>query len=423
MLLNTIDEPVQEQTDISLMTVGLGVSTTQKWKKSSLSVNTAYIDLAPYQVAIPQAVDWNRPYQSLSGEAVYRYQFDNGLLKVYTAFDASRLDLNQENINTNLKDRVNLNNNNLYFNAVYKGFIVNNWQLITGISYGLGQNKIDLNQDFVNNEENALHLKMKIFSKISNRFKVSFGSDYFNTNFDESYTPLQQNKFNSGYKAGISALYSEVDYFFNKKLAFNFGIRASNNDMLHTFSVNPRASVAYKTGKFNQFSFAYGKFEQAPKAEYLKYADKFDNEKTQHYILNYTFAKEGTTLRTEAYYKKYSDLVKFDTQNPVFNSAYENSGFGYAKGLDIFWREDKRIKNLEYWISYSFIDTQRNYRNYPQEATPSFVAKHTASIVTKYWISTLRSQLGLTYSFNSGRPYENPNTDGFLNEKTKSFQT
>lgn len=421
LLLNTIDEPVQEQTDISVMTVGLGVSNTQKWKKSSLSVNTAYIDLAPYQVAIPQAVDWNRPYQSLSGEAVYRYQFDNGLLKVYTAFDASRFDLNQENINTNLKDRVNLHNNNLYFNAVYKGFLINTWQLITGVSYGLGQNKIDLNQDFVNNEEDAWHMKLKVFNKITDRFKISFGGDYFQTKFDESYTPFQQNSLSTGYNAGITAFYSEVDYFFSKKLAFNFGIRTSNNNFLTAFSVSPRASVAYKTGKYNQFSFAYGKFEQAPKAEYLKYSNHFDNEKTQHYILNYTFAKDGTTLRAEAYYKKYSDLVKFDTPNPVYNSTYNNSGFGYAKGVDIFWREDKRIKNLEYWLSYSFIDTQRDYRNYPKEATPSFVAKHTASIVTKYWISSLRSQLGITFNFNSGRPYENPNTDGFLNEKTKSF--
>ncbi len=421
LLLNTIDEPVQEQTDISLMTVGLGVSNTQKWKKSSLSVNTAYIDLAPYQLAVPETVDWNRPYQSLSGEAVYRYQFDNGLLKVYTAFDASRFDLNQENINTNLKDRINLNNNNLYFNAVYKGFLVNNWQVITGASYGFGQNKIDLNQDYVSNEENALHLKLKVFSKITTRLKLSFGSDYFLTNFDENYKPFQQNDFKTGYNSGISAFYSELDYFLSKKLAFNLGIRATNNNLLNASSVSPRASVAYKTGKFNQFSFAYGKFEQAPKADYLKYNSNFENEKTQHYILNYTFAKDGTTLRAEAYYKKYDDLVKFDSESPVFNSNYSNAGFGYAKGLDVFWRENKRIKNLEYWISYSFIDTQRDYRNYLQEVTPSFVAKHTASIVTKYWLASLRSQLGLTYNFNSGRPFENPNTDGFLNEKTKSY--
>jgi len=49
LLLNTEDDPNQNKTDIALMTVGLGLGHTQKWKKSSLSLNTSYINLAPYQ--------------------------------------------------------------------------------------------------------------------------------------------------------------------------------------------------------------------------------------------------------------------------------------------------------------------------------------------------------------------------------------
>ena len=114
LLLNTQDDPDQNKTEISLMTVGLGLGNTQKWKKSSLSVNTNYINLAPYQAAIPQNVDWNSPFQSLSGETVYRYNFNNGILKVYAAFDSSKFDINQENINSTDKIRVDLNNNNFY---------------------------------------------------------------------------------------------------------------------------------------------------------------------------------------------------------------------------------------------------------------------------------------------------------------------
>ena len=117
LLLNTQDDPDQNKTEISLMTVGLGLGNTQKWKKSSLSVNTNYINLAPYQAAIPQHVDWNSPFQSLSGETVYRYNFNNGILKVYAAFDSSKFDINQENINSTDKIRVDLNNNNFYFNT------------------------------------------------------------------------------------------------------------------------------------------------------------------------------------------------------------------------------------------------------------------------------------------------------------------
>jgi outer membrane cobalamin receptor/predicted small secreted protein len=144
LLLNTQDEPDQNKTDIALMTVGLGLGHTQKWKKSSLSVNTAYIDLAPYQVAIPQNVDWNKPFQSLSGESVYRYNFNNGIFKLYAAFDASRFDLNQESINTTSKIRVNLNNNNFYLNSSYKGNFGSNWQITTGFSFGYGKNDIAL---------------------------------------------------------------------------------------------------------------------------------------------------------------------------------------------------------------------------------------------------------------------------------------
>jgi len=48
LLLNTIDEPDQEKTDIGIMTVGAALGNTQKWEKSSLSFNASYINLAPY---------------------------------------------------------------------------------------------------------------------------------------------------------------------------------------------------------------------------------------------------------------------------------------------------------------------------------------------------------------------------------------
>ncbi|WP_395066948.1 carboxypeptidase-like regulatory domain-containing protein [Flavobacterium sp.] len=418
LLLNTTDVATQEKTDISFMTVGLGLANTQKWKKSSLSVNTAYIDLAPYQVAIPQNVDWNRAFQSLSGELVYRYELERGLFKLYTAFDASRFDLNQENINSIAKTRVDLKNNNLYLNASYKGNFGSNWQLSTGVSYGIGDTKIGLNTDKINNIEHASHLKLKLKKSISDRIKLSFGGDYFITKFDEDYS-FTNNK--SGYNANIAAAFTEADIFFSKKLALKAGIRAFNNNLLHQSSVSPRVSLAYKVSKFGQISFAYGEFEQAPKQDYLKFNSNFINEKASHYILNYQFNKDKRTFRSEIYYKDYSNLVKYDTQEVQYNSNFNNNGFGFAKGLDIFWRDGKSIKNLEYWISYSYIDSKRDYKNYETQVTPSFVAKNNLSIVTKYWIDDWKSSVGLSYSFNSGRPFDNPNELLFMSGKTKNY--
>src|SRR5690606_18001556 len=49
LLLNTIDEPDQEKTDIGIMSVGASLVHTELWDTSSLSVNDSYINLAPYR--------------------------------------------------------------------------------------------------------------------------------------------------------------------------------------------------------------------------------------------------------------------------------------------------------------------------------------------------------------------------------------
>lgn len=421
LLLNTQDEMVEEKTDISLMTVGLGLANTQKWGKNSISFNTAYINLEPYQRLIPQNADWNKPFQSLSGEAVYRHDFENGLFKLYAAFDASQFDINQENINSSAKTRVDLDNNNFYLNASYKANLSNQWQLFSGLSYGYGQNKIGINADDVANDEHTSHMKLRLKKSFSDRVKLTFGSDYFITKFDEQFNSNDNFTFKSGYNANIAAAYAETDIFFSKKFAGKFGVRLSNNDLLNETVVSPRASLAYKVSKNGQFSLAYGSFTQAPRQDYLKYADYLESEKADHYILNFLYNKNRKLFRAEAYYKKYSDLVKFDTNVSQFDSQFTNTGSGYAKGFEVLWRDNSTIKNLEYWVSYSYIDTQRDYKNYPTTVTPNFVANHSLSVVSKWWINKLKSQLSITNSFSSGRPYNNPNEANFMASRTKSY--
>lgn len=53
LVLNTIDKPDQEKTDVSIMTVGAGVGNTQIWGKNSLSINTSYVNLQPYLELFP----------------------------------------------------------------------------------------------------------------------------------------------------------------------------------------------------------------------------------------------------------------------------------------------------------------------------------------------------------------------------------
>lgn len=423
LLLNTIDEPEDDQTDLAFMTVGLGAGHTKKWEKQSVSVNAAYMDLAPYQALIKQNIKWKRAYHSGGGEAVYRRRFENGLFKFYTAFEAAAFVVDQDSVGAANPTRVDLNNSNLYMNASYRGDLGANWQLFTGIGYGYAGNRIGLNLDKVANDENAFHFKLKTQRKFSDRFKLTMGADYFLTDFSESYTYFSGPELSTSYRSGNVAGYAEADLFFSKNFALKTGIRANYNDLLQQGAVNPRIALAYKVNKAGQFSFAYGEFSQSPNQNYIKYSKfhQFENENATHFILNYQFTRDRQTLRLESYYKKYRNLVRFDSRIPAYNSDYSNDGFGYAKGIELFWRDGRTFKNLEYWVSYSFLDTERLYRNFPVEATPSFASAHNLSVVGKYWVSEWRSQISLTNSFASGRPYHDPNQPGYLQRKTPVF--
>ena len=141
-----------------------------------------------------------------------------------------------------------------------------------------------------------------------------------------------------------------------------------------------------------------------------------------HFILNYQYNNDGKILRFESYFKDYESLILYDDNQGIADNI-RNDGFGYAKGLDVFWRDSKTIKNLDYWISYSFLDSKRKYKEYPSEAQPNFVNKHNLSLVGKYWIDDWKSQVGFSYGIASGRTYTNPNKEGFLNSRTRSFNS
>ncbi|MDZ7646491.1 MAG: TonB-dependent receptor [Cytophagales bacterium] len=62
--------------------------------------------------------------------------------------------------------------------------------------------------------------------------------------------------------------------------------------------------------------------------------------------------------------------------------------------------------------------------NFPYSAVPSFASAHNFSFVYKHFLTAMKTQLGFTYSYSSGRTYFNPNKsmDEFNTDKTASYQ-
>jgi hypothetical protein len=129
-----------------------------------------------------------------------------------------------------------------------------------------------------------------------------------------------------------------------------------------------------------------------------------DFARALHYIINYQKKLGNRLLRVEAFYKKYENLV---TTIP----GLHNDGSGFAKGIEFFWRDKKTFKGLDYWISYSYLDTKRKFLDYPEEIQPTFSAPHTLAIALKRFFQEINLSANLSYTLASGRPYYNIKTD------------
>jgi vitamin B12 transporter len=198
----------------------------------------------------------------------------------------------------------------------------------------------------------------------------------------------------------FKSLFSEADIYVTNDLVARVGARLEHSSLINKLNIAPRISLAYKTGSNAQMSIAYGTFFQKPENTYLYATTVFGYTKATHYIINYIKNTALQTFRVEAFYKKYDELVK---TYPAFN----NDGLGYAKGIELYWRDKKTVKNLDYWISYSWLDTKRDYLNYPKQMAPDFAANHTASLVVKRFVNSWNTGFNFTYSFATGRPYYN----------------
>jgi outer membrane cobalamin receptor len=422
LLLDTKDNPVEESTEISIMSVGASLGKVMKKDNDALSLNVSYINLAPYNGISSSRDEWKKSPEVLSGETVYRHQYKKGLFKFYSGFGYTNYHVLQKTIDYPDKLSFETQEKDLYLNTSYKGSLNDKWLIYTGVSYGINHNKNVIDETTITDKEENGHFKFKLKHLPSEQIKISIGADYFFTDVAHKIdlsSPLWEKT--SRLKNQLAALYTETNILFSKNTVLSLGARGEYSNYSHSFRLAPRVSIAQKTSRYGQVSFAWGEFYQLPQSKHLQISTKLKEEKSQQFLLNYQYNPKKCLLRAELFYKKYSNLIKYDLGDNWNYENYTNQGSGYAKGLDIFWKDEKNIHNFKYWISYSYLDTERDYRNFPEKAKVNFSNKHNLSIVGKYWIPSLRSQVGMSYKFASGRPYNDPNESSFMKQETKNY--
>lgn len=419
VILNTEDMPEYSASGLSLAPIFIGGFHTQKFNqdKTALGGGMNYTNLRLFDnVFPPSTFDWINSVEAGDATVYFRQKTSKtGILKVYGQFESSNLALRSPDIDSlPLTDDVWLGNDYQYVNATWREILTEHWGVQAGMSYSNNVDKVTIDGFNVGKNDDALMAKIRFNNSITKKISIHYGVEHQRMHYTQHAGDLSFTA-EDLYTAG----FAESDIFITNDIAGRIGVRTEYSSIVDEVNIAPRISLAFKTGKNAQVNVAYGEFYQTPQPTYLYTIDQYPltYERATHLIANYQYVTNDRTIRLEGYYKLYNDLITLtaDSTNPFVPKA-ANLGGGYARGIDIFFRDRKTIPYADYWISYSYLDTRRQFLDYPEEVTPTFAAQHILSLVYKHYFAGINTQVSGTYRYISGWPYYNPNNPQFLGD-------
>jgi CarboxypepD_reg-like domain/TonB-dependent Receptor Plug Domain len=426
LLLQTQDK-ISESSNLNINANLAGLSTTYT-HKGWISGTLYYSNLSPFLALIKTTIGFEKAPEALGTSLTINENLTkNSSLKIYATYSDNRSATRFKSYDKIGETYLfSLNNKNFFSNASYKKTSEDgNWILLSGLSYSY--NKDLLNVASNNNDRSDERTQGRV---VLNRL---FGAEKSNTvTFGAEIHAIRLENFFNQYelklKDNYSSLFTETEFYASSKLAIRAGLRGEYTSVIDRFNIAPRISLAQKTGQYSQVSLATGRFYQTPEKNYLYLNQNLDYELADHLILNYQRIKNDRTFRIEAFAKNYGQLVSekttaFDPNPYRFPTGkLDNSGKGYANGFDVFFRDKKTLKNADVWLTYSYLDTERQFRNYTSQAMPSFATKHNFSVVYKQFFPKIGLNAGATYTYTSGRPVYDYGSDFKNPEMTTSYQ-
>ncbi len=439
--LNTLDLPSTSTVNLGINMAGVYAQGTKLWKNSSLDIGGNYNNLSPfYGIATSNFKFYDVP---TGGGANARYVWKpnkSGILKVAMSgtFTTSGIAIpNPYAYDTaandaafrNMGDTVNYHTGeqNVYTSISYKQMFKGKYSLYAAGSFSYDNTKASLGIIPINEIDQRAQGRVEVKDFISNRFSLMVGSDVQSFSISKTFYNYKPSFTETQIAGYAEAEWTPISWF-----AIRPGARYEHSVLLNDNTIAPRISLAIKTGDYSQVSVAGGIFYQDAENSYLLAGFRPKLQEAIHYIANWQWNRDDRTLRLEGYYKNYAALIR-EHVNGAYNpnpyrfispdsETVDNSGNGYAQGLELFWRDKKSVKNLDYWISYSYIDTRRLYKNFPVSAQPDFIATHNLNLVSKYFIDKWQTNISATYTFASGRPYYNSDPSvAFLSDRTPAF--
>lgn len=373
---------------------------------------------ATYQTYIKPFLDLNGITEDYSksptatgfgGTLVYKTS-ETGILKLYANYDHSKVGI--RNSSPSFNGYVNSEANSFFTNLKYS--VAPTSVSLLNVSASFSNYNSISKYGVLDNSAGNLYSKIRadFSTPLNEALDFSAGTEFEYNKYESNgkvpllFYNLRPDapffELNSSKNSGRLGLYSELKSKISKYFAIVGGIRSDYYSISKKVILDPRLSLVFRLSEHSYIKGSAGIYHQNPALEYFLESGKTDllPEQSNHYILGYEYNRDGDYIfRVEGYYKDYKNLLLFDR----FFQNFSSSGYGFAKGVDLFLKVRLKPK-FNGWISYAIADSRRKQFYATNVSSANYDITHTLSVVGEYNI-TERLTIGATYKYSTGKPF------------------
>jgi len=411
LALNTKDASPVTKIGVNVSSVGMSGGGTQAFEKGSVSVNLDYQNMKPYYALFPGRLNWINPYQLFSGSSQIRFNPNQStVFKTFIGYDRTTFIQQLTSLDNQTTRDFGMKDDNFYLNSTFQKTTESGYKVFAGAAFSYKNEQIDnavLSADSYRDKEWEVHLKTKLTKRYTDFLRLNVGLEDF-IRHDETTYAYSSTVHSDSINHSIGAVFATAVLNISSNLYAELSERMEYTSINNLWNSNPRLALSYNL-KGVHFSGIIGKYTQLPENKYLMLNKYLLTGQCMQYVGGMYYEKRDKIYRIETYYKTYKDLALQES------TVLTSDGYGHSKGVDVFFNERALFKNFEYMLAYSYSLSKRKYQDYTELSTPQYATTHNATVSIKYNIQALKSILGVTNRFASGRPYHDPTKEGIMN--------
>ena len=411
LALNTKDASPVTKIGVNVSSVGMSGGGTQAFEKGSVSVNLDYQNMKPYYALFPGRLNWINPYQLFSGSSQIRFNPNQStVFKTFISYDRTTFIQQLTSLDNQTTRDFGMKDDNFYLNSTFQKTTESGYKVFAGAAFSYKNEQIDnavLSADSYRDKEWEVHLKTKLTKRYTDFLRLNVGLEDF-IRHDETTYAYSSTVHSDSINHSIGAVFATAVLNISSNLYAELSERMEYTSINNLWNSNPRLALSYNL-KGVHFSGIIGKYTQLPENKYLMLNKYLLTGQCMQYVGGMYYEKRDKIYRIETYYKTYKDLALQES------TVLTSDGYGHSKGVDVFFNDRALFKNFEYMLAYSYSLSKRKYQDYTELSTPQYATTHNATVSIKYNIQALKSILGVTNRFASGRPYHDPTKEGIMN--------